>query len=411
MADEPPMKPLESESPAGAPGSTRPIVWIAWFLGGVGVMVVFAMIAMSMSAPSVSAVPSSGTFAAGITPASSSLLELSQANGKKAPTYSLTDQRGKTITPATFLGRPVVLTFNDDKCTDLCTLLAEDVAQADQDLGSHRSDIAFVSINANPFFTAESDVASWTNEHGLGALPNWSFGTASAANLGEIAKNYGVDIQADPTTKTIVHGTRIFFIDPTGATRAVGQFGSDSANTAPFAHALAQMAVDLMPSAARPKVAGPSLALPVTGRSNVGDTPKTFSLPALAGASRVTDKPDGTRFTVLNFWSSTCTACVAEMPAIEKEFRSFGSKVSFVGVAVDSDAARSHSFAASTGASYPLAIDSQGTVSGAFGITGLPFTVILDPSGKVVIRHPGALTAEQLGYLIGDLDPALGRSN
>ena len=411
MATDP--APHSAEPGAGqeSPQRIRPFVWVGWFLGGVAVLVAFAMIAMSLSGRSGTAASSSSGFAAGITPASSALLELVASEGKRAPAYSLTDQSGTTIAPSIFLGRPVVLTFNDDKCTDLCTLFAEDVLRADQDLGSHRNDIAFVSINANPFFNASSDVASWTRAHGLAALPNWYFGTAPAATLGAVAKAYGVDIEADSATKEVVHGTQMFFIDPKGATRAIGQFGSDSADTAAFAHAMAQMAVDLMPSTSRPSVAGPALALPATGSSNVGDTPKAFSLPALAGATSVTDKPDENRFTVLNFWSSTCTACRSEMPDIEKEFRILGSRVSFLGVSVDTDAARASAFAAAANSSYPLALDSPGAVSGGFAITGLPYTVILDPTGRVVIRHPGALTAEQLDYIVRDLDPTIGHSN
>jgi len=34
--------------------------------------------------------------------------------------------------------------------------------------------------------------------------------------------------------------------------------------------------------------------------------------------------------------------------------------------------------------------------------------VILDPTGTVVIRHPGAFTAEQLDYVLNTFDPALG---
>lgn len=396
-----------SSDPEKGTAKPRPLGWIGLFLAGAVVIAAFAWIAASSTTPQTGAAAST-PFAPGVSPASASLLEMVHGDRKQAPGYQLTDQNGAPMSASEFRGRPVVLTFNDDQCEDLCTLLAEDVVRADTDLGTRRDDVAFVSINANPYFTASSDVASWTDEHGLSSLPNWYFGTAGAAELGKLATAFGVDIEADPVTKNVVHGTQIFFIDPRGATQAIGQFGSDSANTAAFAHAMARMAVDLIPAAHRPKVAGPSLPLRVSGGNNVGDTPAPFTLPALGGGAAITDRPDGSRFTVLDFWSSTCTACRASMPELESEYQSLGTQVSFLGVAVDPDAGAARAFADSVAANYPLALDSSGTVSGAFQITGLPYTVILDPRGKVVIRHPGTMTKEQLDYILRDLDPSLG---
>jgi hypothetical protein len=40
-------------------------------------------------------------------------------------------------------------------------------------------------------------------------------------------------------------------------------------------------------------------------------------------------------------------------------------------------------------------------------VADLPFTVILDPNGKVAIRHPGLFTETQLAYVLEDLQPSL----
>ena len=65
----------------------------------------------------------------------------------------------------------MVLSFNDDKCQDLCTLLAQDVAVANQDLGAAANDVVFLGVNVNPLHTAVSDVPTWTDQHGLGGAP------------------------------------------------------------------------------------------------------------------------------------------------------------------------------------------------------------------------------------------------
>ncbi|MFP3670212.1 hypothetical protein SB717_34565, partial [Priestia sp. SIMBA_032] len=82
------------------------------------------------------------------------------------------------------------------------------------------------------YYPAVSDVADWTTAHGLGSAANWYFGTAPAAQLAAVAQAYGVPIQLDAADRSVVHGTEIFFIDPSGTERALGQFGTDAASTA-----------------------------------------------------------------------------------------------------------------------------------------------------------------------------------
>ncbi len=392
---------------AGRSRRRPPWGFVALFVGGVAVMTAFAVVAIAAGPPGGTATASTD-FAAGIGATSASLLELQKGDGRAAPDFHLTDQYGRPMSLAEFAGRPVVLTFNDDECADLCTLLAEDVVQADRDLGSARDSIAFVSINANPYHPAAADVASWTDDHGLGHLPNWYFGTGDAATLARVAADYGVRIELDAATQSVVHGTEIFFIDPKGRKAAVGQFGTDSANTAPFAHAMAQMAMDLQPTEIRTAVAGSDLGVPRADGTAIGSQPAGFSLPLLTDpAKKAGTAADRGRYTVVNFWSSSCTACRSEMPDIQQEFLLLGSKAAFVGVDVADPAPAASAFATAAGAGYPLVADADGRVAGRFQVTGLPFTVILDPQGRILIRHAGRMTREQLDYLLRSIDPEL----
>jgi len=85
----------------------------------------------------------------------------------------------------------------------------------------------------------------------------------------------------------------------------------------------------------------------------------------------------------------------------------YGNAVDFLGIDVADDAILGRKLATRTGIDYPVGNDSAGTVSGSFQVAELPFTVILDPNGKVVIRHPGLFTADQLIYVLEDLEPSL----
>lgn len=383
---------------------TWPIVAAATvIMVGFGAVLVAAAQPSSGSAPA----PSSPPAAPGISPAAASLLQLDPLGNAatKAPAYALTDQRGNAIDPDTFHGRSVVLTFNDDECQDLCTLLAQDVALADHDLGSAASRIAFVSINANPYHPAVSDVASWSASHGLGGEANWYFGTAAPATLAAAAHAYGVPIQLDPADQSVVHGTEIFFIDPSGLERALGQFGTDAASTAPFAHTMAQEAVDLLPSSQRRAVGGTAAGDLSSAGTGVGAKPKPFSLPALNGSGHVGTAAASGHYTVLNFWASTCTACVGELADLQRIATEFSDRADLIGIDVSDDTASARAVTRQAGTSYPLAVDAGGSVAGRYRISGLPYTVILDPTGRVVIRHPGAFTAEQLEYVLDSLVP------
>lgn len=389
------------------PSRTWPLI-----AGAAVVLVAFGAVVIAAAAqpPAAPQNSASAPTAPGISTAAASLLQLDPLGDSavKAPAYTLTDQNGHRITPATFRGRSVVLTFNDDECQDLCTLLAQDVALADHDLGAMTSKVAFVSINANPYHPAVSDVASWSNSHGLGHAANWYFGTGDPATLAAAARDYGVPIELNAADQTIVHGTEIFFIDPAGTERALGQFGTDSASTAPFAHTMAQEAVDLLPAAQRHAVGGTATVDLASGGANgtgVGDKPAPITLPALTGSGSVSTSASTGRYTVVNFWASTCTACVGELGALQKNAAEFHGRADFIGVDVSDDTTAARTLTAQTGTGYPNGVDADGRTAGRFRISGLPYTVILDPTGHVAIRHPGAFTAEQLEYVLDSLVP------
>jgi cytochrome oxidase Cu insertion factor (SCO1/SenC/PrrC family) len=321
-----------------------------------------------------------------------------------APSFTLTDQHGKRTSLRDFAGKAVVLTFGDDKCTDLCTLLAQDVVAADHDLGKSASDVQFVSINANPFYPTTDDTSQWTNQHGLRATSNWHFLTGSPATLARLAKAYGVDIELDHKTKSIVHGTDLFFIDPAGEEVQIGQFGVESANTSLYAHAMAQLAVDTLPVGGSVHVTGPSTSSKQSTSTALGEIAPPVELPQLTTRVPISTATYRGKFVVLNFWASSCPICTHELPALEKASAATGKKAVTLGVDVSDAAAPAHELVSKSGVTYPMLSDASGTTAAQFQIPGLPYTVILDPKAKVVVRHPGSITTEQLEYLLQTLE-------
>ncbi|WP_308468498.1 redoxin domain-containing protein [Rathayibacter soli] len=383
--------------------------WIAWAAGGAALTL--ALIGIIAVGTAHGSPANAADVMPGINQASASVLQLDLLDGKpfSAPPFSLTDQNGRRVSLAQFAGESVVLTFNDDECTDLCTLLAQDVVAANRDLAGATTKVAFVSINANPYYPQVSAVKSWTDAHGLGHASNWYYGTADPTQLSALWRSYGVPVEADAATKTVVHGTEVFFIGPAGHERALGQFGTESADTAVFAHTMAQAAIDLLPARDRSAVRGPAATAPQPGGAQIGATPPAVTLPMLdASGSKLSTSINRGKYQVVNFWSSTCTACVSEMPDLQKASQDLGSQIAFVGIDVSDTPDAGQAFAKRSGTTYPLLADANGSVAGQFQISGLPYTVILGPKGKVLVRHPGTFTTEQLEYVVQSLDPKLG---
>jgi cytochrome oxidase Cu insertion factor (SCO1/SenC/PrrC family) len=370
-------------------------------LAGVLAVVLFVGIGVHKSAPDV---------APGIDLSASYLLKLDVLGGSSAPVapnFALTNQHGQRVALSQFRGKSVVLSFNDDRCTDICTLLAQDVVVADRDLGSAARDVVFLSVNANPYYPTVSTVRSWTDSHGLGRESNWVFETGTPAGLKSVWNQYGVEVELDPASRTVVHSTELYFISPNGREMAVGSFGTATADTSIYSHTMAQMANDLLPSAEQVSVAGPSALAPNQSDAAIGATVPGFQLPMLTAPARTFSSSLRGRYSVLNFWSSTCTACVREMPAIEQAYKDLGARVDFVGIDVSDNRGAAAAFARRVGVTYPLVSDSSGDVASTYQIPALPFTAIIGPNGTLQTLHPGAMTTEQLEYVVKNLNPAL----
>lgn len=111
---------------------------------------------------------------------------------------------------------------------------------------------------------------------------------------------------------------------------------------------------------------------------------------------------------VANFWATWCAPCVEEMPelsALATELQGTGTR--FVGVGVDNQEAIAR-FSAKLPVSYPLVVaNATGAfLAGRFGNAagGLPFTVVIDPSGRVKEKILGRVHIASLREVIKSPD-------
>lgn len=124
-----------------------------------------------------------------------------------------------------------------------------------------------------------------------------------------------------------------------------------------------------------------------------------ITLPDLDGADQGLEQWRG-KVLVVNFWATWCPPCIKEIPEFASVSRRYAdAPVQFVGISIDT-ADNVRDFAERFDVPYPLLIGSTQTLSLAADIgnsaRALPFTVILDRSGRIDEVVLGTLSEEDL---------------
>lgn len=152
---------------------------------------------------------------------------------------------------------------------------------------------------------------------------------------------------------------------------------------------------------ARLAPSGETPAPPVVAIAPAAVYAATFTDPA--GAARALGQFEG-KVLVLNFWATWCEPCRAEMPAFNRLHERWAARgVQFVGLS-DESAEKARGFGETLRIGYPLWIggDQVADLSRRLGnrLGGLPHTVVLDPSGRVLAQRVGPYTESELGAIL-----------
>ena len=139
------------------------------------------------------------------------------------------------------------------------------------------------------------------------------------------------------------------------------------------------------------------------GAGNAAAPASTFVL--LDGSSRTTESMKG-KVTLVNFWATSCTTCVAEMPKVIATYDKYNARgYDTLAVAMSYDPpSYVVNYAQTRKLPFQVAIDNTGAVAKAWGDVKLtPTTFIVDKRGEIVKRYVGEPDFDQLHKLIEKL--------
>lgn len=131
-----------------------------------------------------------------------------------------------------------------------------------------------------------------------------------------------------------------------------------------------------------------------------------FTLPAFDGSPWRAEEWRG-KVLVVNFWASWCPPCRKEMPLFTRLHEELAGKgVLFVGIAID-DPQSARDFIDTHGVEFPVLLGQEKGIalSRQLGnrIGALPYTVVADREGRIVLRQAGEMTEERLRPLLQKL--------
>ena len=132
-----------------------------------------------------------------------------------------------------------------------------------------------------------------------------------------------------------------------------------------------------------------------------GPVPKV-SATGLDG-QRISTAADRGKPMLINFFAWWCQPCNQEAPALATIGRRFAGRVAMIGVSTDPSRSHTRAYLRKYGWTFPIVMDGNLSWAGAFEITGQPWTFLVDRGGKIVWKHPGAISVAAVSTALNHL--------
>jgi protein SCO1 len=146
------------------------------------------------------------------------------AGQKRAPNFTLRDQNGRRISLKQFRGRPVILTFIDPLCRNLCPFEAKTLDKVAASFPADRRP-AIIAVSTNHWADARKNLLLDKTKWNLPSDWHWAVGAPSA--LARVWKDYAIGVSVATKTiagikvRRITHTEASIVLDPSGHQRAL----------------------------------------------------------------------------------------------------------------------------------------------------------------------------------------------
>jgi len=130
---------------------------------------------------------------------------------------------------------------------------------------------------------------------------------------------------------------------------------------------------------------------PGHGLTLVPDNPEAsdFELKDIDGATHRLSDYRG-KVLIVNFWATWCPPCREEMPSMQRAWKKLEQEgIAMLAVNVGEDEDTIFQFTANYPVEFPLLMDRDSAVTGAWPVRGLPTTFVVDPQGRLAYRAIG----------------------
>ena len=102
---------------------------------------------------------------------------------------------------------------------------------------------------------------------------------------------------------------------------------------------------------------------------------------------------------LINFWSETCGACIAELRTLQQWAEKYPKQVQLVAMNIDGEKADTQAIVTKRQLTLPIFKDQMKITAERYQLVGTPTSFVIDPSGKVIYKFEGLLPEEELQRL------------
>lgn len=144
------------------------------------------------------------------------------------------------------------------------------------------------------------------------------------------------------------------------------------------------------------------MGVPQTGGPAMlaGAPAASFPVKALNGAPDSLENYRG-KVVLVNLWATWCPPCRDEVPALETLYRQYQSKgLVVLGIDQGESAKVAGEFARKFNVTYPVLLDDGQQYGRAYSALGLPTSILVDRSGKIVKGVDGEMTLAQMREIV-----------